>query len=119
LQYLVILTWTIISLEVGFMIVKKVRMNKYCKNQRLKANAVFVFDLVIPLKDLKKKSGGEMASHLAVQADHKYQVQLRTDPESKPLGDSNSNKHEQNIPSLKNKRTLPSQRVNCLAKRTG
>jgi len=71
-----------------------------------------------PTERLEEKSGGEMASHLAIQADHKYQAQLRTDLESKALGDSNANRREQNRPSLKNKRTLPSQRVNCLAKRT-
>ncbi|KAH1085742.1 hypothetical protein AAZX31_07G066600 [Glycine max] len=59
----------------------------------------------------EEKSGSEMASHLAVQADHKYQAQLRTDPESKLFGDSNASRHEQNSPSLKNKRTLPSRRV--------
>ncbi|TKY63934.1 ATP-dependent helicase BRM [Spatholobus suberectus] len=59
----------------------------------------------------EEKSGSEMASHLAVQADHKYQAQLRTDPESKSFGDSNASRHEQNTPSLKNKRTLPSRRV--------
>lgn len=59
----------------------------------------------------EEKSGSEMASHLAVQADHKYQAQLRTDPESKLFGDSNASRHEQNTPALKNKRTLPSRRV--------
>ncbi|KAK7349507.1 hypothetical protein VNO77_06930 [Canavalia gladiata] len=59
----------------------------------------------------EEKSGSEMVSHLAVQADHKHQVQLRTDPESKSLGDSNASKHDQNTSSSKNKRTLPSRRV--------
>ncbi|BAT97960.1 ATP-dependent helicase [Vigna angularis] len=64
-----------------------------------------------PTERPEEKSGSEMASHLAVQADHKYQAQLRTDPESKALGDSNASRLEQNTPSLKNKRTLPSRRV--------
>ncbi|KAJ1403522.1 SNF2-related, N-terminal domain [Sesbania bispinosa] len=44
LQYLLILIWTINSLEVGFMIVMKVRRNKFYRNQRLNANVVFVND---------------------------------------------------------------------------
>ncbi|KAK7292693.1 hypothetical protein RJT34_15545 [Clitoria ternatea] len=66
-----------------------------------------------------EKSGSEMASHLTVQSDHKYQVQQRTDPEPKPFVDSNASRHEQNTSSLKNKRTLPSRRVANTAKLHG
>ncbi|KAK7274397.1 hypothetical protein RIF29_15482 [Crotalaria pallida] len=59
----------------------------------------------------EEKSANEMASHLAVQADHKYQAQLRTDLESKSFVDSNASKHDQNSSSVKNKRTLPSRKV--------
>ncbi|XP_027335787.1 ATP-dependent helicase BRM-like [Abrus precatorius] len=59
----------------------------------------------------EEKSGSDMASHVAIQADHKYQVQLRTDLESKSFGDSNASRHDQNTSSLKNKRTLPSRKV--------
>ncbi|KAE9605393.1 putative DNA helicase chromatin remodeling SNF2 family [Lupinus albus] len=57
------------------------------------------------------KSTNEMASHLAVQADHKYHTQLRTDSESTAFVDSNPSKHDQHPSSVKNKRTLPSRRV--------
>ncbi|XP_004510773.1 ATP-dependent helicase BRM isoform X2 [Cicer arietinum] len=56
------------------------------------------------------KSGSEMTPRLSVQADRKYQAQLRTDLESKSHGDSNAGRNDQNT-SLKNKRTLPSRRV--------
>lgn len=59
----------------------------------------------------EEKSGSEMTPQLSVQADHKCQVQLRTDLESKSLGDSNASRNDQNTSSLKNKRTLPSRRV--------
>ncbi|XP_061341259.1 ATP-dependent helicase BRM-like isoform X3 [Gastrolobium bilobum] len=59
----------------------------------------------------EEKSASEMTSHLAVQADHKHQAPLRTDLETKPFGDSNTSRHDQNTSSLKNKRTLPSRRV--------
>ncbi|KAK7389936.1 hypothetical protein VNO78_25233 [Psophocarpus tetragonolobus] len=72
-----------------------------------------------PTEKTEEKSGSEMASHLAVHADHKYQVQLRTDPESKSFGDSNASRHEQNTPPLKNKRTLPSRRVSNTSKLHG
>ena len=58
---------------------------------------------------LEEKPGNEMASHL-VQADHKYQAQLRTDPESKPFVDSKPSRHDLNA-SFKNKRSLPARRV--------
>ncbi|XP_019432983.1 PREDICTED: ATP-dependent helicase BRM-like isoform X1 [Lupinus angustifolius] len=59
----------------------------------------------------EEKSTNEMASHLAVQAHHKYQAQLRTGLESKSFFDSNPSKHDQNPSSVKNKRTLPLRRV--------
>lgn len=56
------------------------------------------------------KSGSETIPRLSVQADRKYQAQLRTDLESKSHVESNASRNEQNS-SIKNKRTLPSRRV--------
>ncbi|XP_058743971.1 ATP-dependent helicase BRM-like [Vicia villosa] len=58
----------------------------------------------------EERSGSEMIPRLSVQADRKYQAQLRTDLESKSHVDSNASRNDQNT-SLKNKRTLPSRRV--------
>ncbi|KAK7295103.1 hypothetical protein RJT34_18007 [Clitoria ternatea] len=61
------------------------------------------------------KSGSDMASHQrgdsSLLADYKYQVQTKTDQESKPFGDSNASKHDKNEPSIKNKRNLASRKV--------
>lgn len=59
----------------------------------------------------EKNSGSEMAPHLSLQADRKYQAQLKTDLQPKSLGDSNASRKDQNTSSLKNKRTLPARRV--------
>lgn len=66
----------------------------------------------------EEKSASEMASHLAPQADHKYQAPLRTDLESKSFVDSNASRHGQNT-SMKNKRSLPSRRVTNTSKLHG
>ncbi|XP_027348817.1 ATP-dependent helicase BRM isoform X2 [Abrus precatorius] len=62
------------------------------------------------------KFGNEMVSlqrgESSLLSDYKYQVQARTDPESKSFGDPNaSSKHDKNESSLKNKRNLPSRKV--------
>ncbi|KAI4328811.1 hypothetical protein L6164_021137 [Bauhinia variegata] len=66
----------------------------------------------------EEKSGSEMASlqrressPLTVQADQRYLGQSRTDSEPKPFVDSNSGRHDQIEPMLKNKRTLPSRKI--------
>ncbi|KAJ1429584.1 Bromodomain-like superfamily [Sesbania bispinosa] len=59
----------------------------------------------------EEKCGSEMAPLLAVNLDHKYQAQLKTDLESKSIGDSNTIRNDQNTSSSKHKRTLPSRRV--------
>ncbi|XP_028769230.1 ATP-dependent helicase BRM isoform X2 [Neltuma alba] len=68
---------------------------------------------------VEEKSSSEMASlqrgelaHLTVQADHKYHAQSRTDPDVKSRGEFNAARHDQNESSIKNKRSLPSKRVN-------
>ncbi|XP_061360032.1 ATP-dependent helicase BRM [Gastrolobium bilobum] len=61
------------------------------------------------------KSGSEMASlqcgeSSSLLAENKYQVQTKTDPESKSFGDSIASKHDKSGSSLKNKRNLPSRK---------
>lgn len=61
------------------------------------------------------KSGSEIVSlqrgESSILSDYKYQLQTRTDPESKPLGNPNASKHDKNESSLKNKRNLPLRKV--------
>ncbi|MED6215867.1 hypothetical protein PIB30_002556 [Stylosanthes scabra] len=59
---------------------------------------------------VSEKPVDEMVSHLAIQADHKYQAQPMADLESKRLVESKSGRHDLNA-SLKNKRSLPQRRV--------
>ncbi|XP_015947498.1 ATP-dependent helicase BRM [Arachis duranensis] len=58
----------------------------------------------------EEKPVNEMASHLAIQAEHKYQSQPMADIESKRLVESKPGRHDLNA-SLKNKRSLPQRRV--------
>lgn len=51
------------------------------------------------------------SSLLPFQVDHKYQTQLRGDPDMKLYGDSSSYRHEQNDSTTKGRRNLPSRRV--------
>jgi len=53
LQYQVILTWIINSQAVGFMIVMRGKMNKFCRNPRSSGSVVFVFVPVILWKGLR------------------------------------------------------------------
>ena len=56
------------------------------------------------------------SSQLPMQVDHKYEAQLRSDPEAKLFGESNSFKHDQGDSSLKSKRNLPSRRIGNTSK---
>lgn len=51
------------------------------------------------------------SSLLPFQMDHKYQVQLRTDTETKTHGELNSFKHDQSESSSKSRRNLPSKKM--------
>ncbi|PON68081.1 BRAHMA (BRM) ATPase [Parasponia andersonii] len=51
------------------------------------------------------------SSLLPFQVDHKYQTQLRGDPEMKTYGDSSAFRHDQNDSSSKTRRNLPSRRI--------
>ncbi|KAI9089885.1 hypothetical protein K1719_028855 [Acacia pycnantha] len=74
----------------------------------------------------EEKSGGEVgslhrgeSSLLSIHTDHRYQAQVRTDPEEKSFGGSNASRHDQNESSLKVKRNLPSTRVATTSKFQG
>ncbi|KAG6730067.1 hypothetical protein I3842_01G060800 [Carya illinoinensis] len=71
-----------------------------------------------PVERPEEKSGNEAQSFqrgdsslLPFQVDIKYQALLRTDPETKPYGESNASKHDQNDSSSKNRRHLAPRRI--------
>ncbi|KAG6725442.1 hypothetical protein I3843_02G025400 [Carya illinoinensis] len=66
----------------------------------------------------EEKSGNEIQSFehgdsslLPLQVENKYQAQLRTDPGTKPYGESSASKYDQNDSSSKIRRNLPSRRI--------
>lgn len=56
------------------------------------------------------------SSQLPMQVDHKYEAQLRSDPEAKLFGESNAFKHDQSDSSLKSRRNLPSRKIGNTSK---
>lgn len=77
----------------------------------------------IPVERAEEKSIHEKqsiqrgdSSQLSMQVDHKYEAQLRSDPEAKLFVESGAFKHEQSDSSLKSRRNPPSRRIGNTSK---